>query len=619
MATDTSNTSALSTAQAAFSSGDERQELMALRALKASQGAPAAGIDKDEFFEVGGRAAATQFTNNLMNIPAGAGNLLAATAAGLRVLPETVSRFVNDQPQNFGERFAAARAEEQELFPASAFRAVPTPSGSNIVAGTEALMNIPGGLLGNALSDEPLALGQRFKEAKTRAKSGATEHPIANLLGTFVGDGATIATGRMPFAKSLARSRAPTPPNFSALDAGSRRLFERVLSSKSVQSLQRGTGRAVETGIEGAVLASLNEGNPLEVAAYSSALQITGSTTLAATKGIFRNPGRVALAAIVAHQVGKSLAPGGNNYVLPTIEEGFDTVSLGMVLGLLAGSAGLGRMRGTKIAEDLSKTIDALTSVPRGSALSLVREIADDQGGRNVERVLNQFVRDPDFFDPDSRMRLERAITDEEVSLTDTINELIDGDRSFAERLNIAGTPEALAMTQDQVRQAISADNSRGRIVRPSKVAEQAARVLGNDRAKRLGFESKDTGPKRFISAVFHDAGAIATARKRLSSAAFTDLLTLHLDSAITSSMRRSGDSRYVDGQALRKQWDNLPEAARQAYSRDQRSAIEAFIDQASTEQLTVLPPLAAHSLLVDGDLSRRLRGKPQTRKDNDE
>ena len=87
------------------------------------------------------------------------------------------------------------------------------------------------------------------------------------------------------------------------------------------------------------------------------------------------------------------------------------------------------------------------------------------------------------------------------------------------------------------------------------------------------------------------------------------DILTLNLDGMITASMKRDGDRRVIDGDALRKKWNGLPQATRNAYSAEQREAIEGFIDQASAEQLATLPPMLAVSLMNEGQLSNRLRG----------
>ena len=605
---------ALSALEAARATGNVRAELAALQALEAiSEPASirAQQPDSATFGEAATRGGATRLLDTTLNTFPIAGNIIASGAAAARVAPETVSRLVTGQPIDLGDRFSIARQEELNSFPSTLLQAIKPPMGTaeNVVAGTEALMNIPGGLLGNALSDEPLALGQRFDESKARGRQVAADNPIATQIGELGADALTLATGRIPFASRIkARElRASIPRN---LDAATSRLSQLILNSPKMQALQRGAGRAVETTIEGAVLGAINDGNPLEVAAYSAGFQMAGSSLITLTRGALRHPVRAAVGAIVAHQVGKSLFPGGNDFILPTIEEGFDQVTTGMVLGVLAGAAGAGRLRNSAAAERLPKTIDALTAVPRGAVISLVAEMTGDRSN-NIERVLQQYVENPEFFDPKVRNRIEQAISDDTMSLSDTVNSLIDNDSSFAAKIDAIGTPAATLFTQDTLRSAVSEDNNRGRILRPRRLAERAASVVGSDRARRLGFDSTNTGPKQFLQNAFQDAGATDAMRKRMSKSAFTDALTVNLDGMITASVRPAGDKRFVDGADLRQRWDRLSSNARGSYTEPQQEAIESFIEQTTNQPLTVLPPLAATSLMTDGQLANRLRGQP--------
>ena len=551
------------------------------------------------FSEFGGR----QFADNLLSIPAGAtstaGELLAGTAATAQTVGDVLANALAGRSTDIGDRFRAAQAEQRQHFPASSLinNPIPRPTTVDLQAGAQSLPAIASG-----------NLGASFDENRNAVISGllsqSSENPIAAFGGELAGDALTIATGRAPIARA---GRGVPPLSFPKnIDSASLRLGQKILDMKSVRSLQRGTGRAFEAGLEGAALAIMNEGDPVATAAYAAGLQAAGSATLSATKGVFRRPGRILLAAIIARQVGKSLFPGGSDFILPTIEESFDGLALAMTVGVTAGALGLGRGQNTKLAKLFPEAMDGLAAVPRGAVLSLVEELTATDDGGNAMKVVQQMLEDPDFFGEAARIRLENAIENDSVSLNETINELIDGDPEFARLLDRSGNNTRIS--QEQLRRDLG--NNKGEIIRPGALAEQAARVLGRDRARSLGFDSKGTSSRAFIEAAFGQPDSVETLRKRTNVKRFEDMKVIALESMLFASMPETDGRRVIDGKALLSRWGDLPEASKQSFTADQRDAIEAFIAEATNSKLSGLPPLLAQELLSDTPLSRRLTGR---------
>lgn len=353
--------------------------------------------------------------NNVLATPRAAGDMLAAGAAGIE---GGVSKLFGGE-FNFGERFA----EQQGKFPASALRAVPAPKIEDIGAATRALPALmPGG--------ESFGDAFQANRAETSAEMGTmhAEHPFAIAAGGLAGDAATLATGRLPLAKGInkleSKLTAKAPELFfgstKAMDPGVGRLATRVITSPAMKSVARGAGRSVEAGFEAATLDLLKGDDPLETAAYAAGGQMAGSFLLHAGKGLLsggplKAGAKLGLAAFSAGsivQMLKSATPGGKDFILQSLETGYDKVTYGLVLGAVAGLAGGGRLRGGKLAEDLPKLTDAIATIPRGAMISLIEGFVDapEPQQQQMETILVKLAEDPEYFGEGSTNRLSLAI-----------------------------------------------------------------------------------------------------------------------------------------------------------------------------------------------------------------
>lgn len=318
---------------------------------------------------------------------------------------------------------------------------LPIPSAEEIRAGISAAVPSTG----------PLDVQQRFELARAEQEQRKQEFPISTVAGQVAGDVATIATGRAPFVTSVARRQAAGPGTVVArfVGPGAERAIREAFKSKGVASLARGAGRSVEAGLEGATIAILQDGDPLEVAAYSAGGQAGGSALLkiGATKGGLLGVAGAATAATAAIQMAKTLTPGGNNFILPSVEEAFEKVTFALAAGALAGAAGAGRLRGRRF-EDFPKFMDGLTTIPRASLISLVNDTTKDTDGR-MEATMKTLAEDPEFFTPNERQQLNRALKSDKISLLDTINRMSKR-KSFRNKLseiNVSGDFQAFPAT----------------------------------------------------------------------------------------------------------------------------------------------------------------------------
>jgi hypothetical protein len=153
----------------------------------------------------------------------------------------------------------------------------------------------------------------------------------------------------------------------------------------------------------------------LQAAALAAGGQVAGSLFLEGGRGLLAGGPlkagvKVSLAAgsiAGMWQLVKSASPGGRDRILESIEHGYDSVALSIMLGAVASVSGAPRYRDTKLAEELPRIVDGLASVPRGVTLSLLTDFAnaDVTEQERFERVVSSLARDPDFRGRDEKER----------------------------------------------------------------------------------------------------------------------------------------------------------------------------------------------------------------------
>jgi hypothetical protein len=203
--------------------------------------------------------------------------------------------------------------------------------------------------------------------------------------------------------------------------------------NESMEWLANRAGRTTEAGIEGAVLGIMNSSDPVELASYAAGTQAAGSAALGILGGLtsggpMKAGGKMALAAASAAgliQVFKSATPGGDDWILPTIEGGFNKVAATVGIGMLSGLVGSGRLTSPKLTAAVA---DQITAAQRSGLYSVLSDARED---RRIETVVNRLASNPDYFGTTAARRMERAFRNPNISITGVVDDLMESDREF--------------------------------------------------------------------------------------------------------------------------------------------------------------------------------------------
>lgn len=383
---------------------------------------------------------ARRLINTILSTPSAAGELLAITAAGFGTAAKAGVDLLTGQPTNILEDFAALRESEGQRFPASALKAIPSPTATDIISAGQSFA-IP-------RPNQP-SFSERFQENKERQTEFLDtlreENPIAATVGEVGADAALLVAGRLPIAKGIQRiEKRLANPSKLDLPPGLSRVIDDALKSKSMRKLARGAGRSVETGLEAAVVSALGDGDPVSASFFAAGAQAGGSLGLSASKALLSGgPLKIGakLSIAAAGTFGliqgiKSITPGGDDSVIASAESAFNKVALVLALGMVSGIVGAGRGRSSQLAENLPKTVDAIASSLRGISLSGIKELTrDDVDLDTISLITRKLINNPDFFGPTAGRRLLRAMTTEAVSLSDEIEKLLR-EKRFREKVD---------------------------------------------------------------------------------------------------------------------------------------------------------------------------------------
>lgn len=283
-----------------------------------------------------------------------------------------------------------------------------------VAAGPQARETIESALSGeNILAGGEAVLGRDFSEAQQRQQEmnrrAAEQQPFATAAGEMVGAGVELATGRAGLGIRARPGRMTPPPSVQPQ-------FNDIIS-KSVRGL-RDTGvkvgragqKAGEVGLEGAVLAVLDDGDPVATAGLAAAAQAGGSASLfLLERPLIRLLPTVATAT-VGSLIFQAVAPGDRN-VFEATDFAVDKIILAVGLGTLSGLAGAGRLQGIA-AERAPILADAINAVPRGALLSRLSEFTreSERGENTLFRITDKMRTNPGFFTPGEADRLGRAM-----------------------------------------------------------------------------------------------------------------------------------------------------------------------------------------------------------------
>lgn len=271
------------------------------------------------------------------------------------------------------------------------------------------------------------------------------QHPIASALGQGTGTAAMLLSGKAP-SLTAARNARFTPsggiPDARALvpyqTPGLQRLVTDIFRSKPVQSLGGFAKKAGETGLEGAMVGILEGGDPAEMALYGAGAQGAGSIALAlmpTSKGGALKFGATMFGLTALARYGQEFGLGENNW-WDALDFTYEKAKYLLLAGGLSGIAGLGRINNSALRDNLPVFAEAITQIPRGTALSFINEYTKDE---SVQAVADKMVSDPNYFGDTARRRIERALNNEDISISETIDGLLEDDSEFSRRFNSLG------------------------------------------------------------------------------------------------------------------------------------------------------------------------------------
>ena len=394
---------------------------------------PFVGEPSGVFGDVAGKT----FLNNILAGPKATGSLIADILPGMSAALQGAGAKLTGGQFDFRRRLE----EERGKFPAnmaSPLRAIPSITTNEFLAGlkttpelapqpvapSDIRSRIPQGQPRQHMVFEGQDISGRFKQelGTLEAEDAAmrADSPFAAGAGEVFGDAMSLAAGRLPFARGISnlenklmnRKLIEFDPKTITLPQEVISVADRLWKSQGMSKLLRGAGRATETGFEAAMLDLAKGDDALETAGYAAGIQAGGSLILEASKlvqgegkglvnksaGTVLKVGAAALAAGTVIQIFRAVTPGGPDNPVDSVRVGFDKVMLGIALGLTASSAGLHRAgRGETMHP---KIIDALTSLQRGSFLSILEEFSDatPEKQAQVESLLDGLVTNPSGF-----------------------------------------------------------------------------------------------------------------------------------------------------------------------------------------------------------------------------
>lgn len=284
----------------------------------------------------------------------------------------------------------------------------------------------------------PLPRGQDLIPGFDEAQE---QHPVVTDIGGMVGDGATLLLGRGIARKNL----QPTAETGAAIkhivdgltkNPGVARAVAEQFQRGPLKALANASKKALETGLEGAAIAAIQGGDPLETAGYAAGAQVVGSAALSPVTGVFsggpmRSANKLAIAAVGVMslaQIVKSASPGGRDRILESIEFGFDKVTLGIAIGALGAAVGAGRLT----PRNVPMLTDAITSIPRGAAISMLNDLLKEKDSSidTSERTLNHLIANPQRFNKSQTQQLEAAL--QSGRLSETVAQMVEKDPRFA-------------------------------------------------------------------------------------------------------------------------------------------------------------------------------------------
>lgn len=300
------------------------------------------------------------------------GQGLAAGGAAVRSIP------IPGSEHNIG--FQEAFQEEQQQLPASALIGQQIPDIDRVTGEIKGAAQAGS----NLLQGQPPRLRENVAEQIQAERTNQTLReqlaPFQTALGDVLGQAAALGTARFAGA-----GKGVTAPLLRPNPAAKRGL--KNLLSRTTIGMREKVARAGETGIEAAILETINGGDPLEIAGMAAGGQLVGSFLTPSLNEMFvgkgmagKGAGLLKFAAWSAAlgagiQAFKELTPGGRDRILESSESAIKKVAFGMLLGVGTGAMGAGRLKGSEFAKDAPRLAEAINGFQRGVGIGMLQKL----------------------------------------------------------------------------------------------------------------------------------------------------------------------------------------------------------------------------------------------------
>ena len=272
-----------------------------------------------------------------------------------------------------------------------------------------------------------------FADALGLRQDLAAENPTADTLGGFSGDVLSLLTGRAPRSgagglfdeKILDTLRgASTKLGAKAGSTGTVKQAKEIIDSELFQDTMRGLGRGLETGLEGAALAIVQDGDPLETFGLAAGGQLASSGALTAAGGAVELP----LKLFGQNRLGKFsktlIGATAQGVMLTTLfqvfqknpdaaeETAFDKLTTSLVIGGTLGLAGK-RSKPDGVLKNFPTLADAILTVPRTGMIKVAQSLAEDPDAQLVAQTM---ASNPDAFTQDQLTAIQAGIEGGDLS-----------------------------------------------------------------------------------------------------------------------------------------------------------------------------------------------------------
>lgn len=366
-------------------------------------------------YEAAMTGGALTFVDSLLNIPRAVGDVLAIGGAAA----ESGAALATGRPADFRSRLEA----QHEQFPAAALRGLPMPD----AIGVEAFMSAPvGQMIREGVGP---AVSERREALEAHREGLRQDHPIAYAAGDVGGTLATLLSARAPIAGQLRDFTALRPRTARQAPRSVQREWEKFTNQRWVREAGRGFRKAAETGMEGAVVALLSDGDPVDTAALAAGTQGLGSATMWLARKPVKRLVPTVIGSTLAYQMFTQAAPGIQQNIFESLDASISKVLAVSALGAMSGVAGMGRLP-RETQEALGAFGEALTPAMRTPMLRVFSELTAEREREEdtLARFMEQFSEDPDAFGESAVERVHRVLESEDYS---------EGDlRDLIERIN---------------------------------------------------------------------------------------------------------------------------------------------------------------------------------------